>query len=83
VVNAVVVKYRGSKVLEGASKGCGFFHDLVIDLKDGLVMKGYDNGNDSAIIFQPDKLVCRLTMQRDYFWGVLGERARLESSCPS
>ena len=55
-----VVKYRGSRVLYGASKGCAFFQEMITYLEHILKANGYGDGSASACKFQPEGWICKL-----------------------
>ena len=45
--SGTVVRYRGSRVLEGALNGCTFFKDVLGLLESILVAPGYEQGSAS------------------------------------
>lgn len=53
-----IVKYRGSRVLDGASNGCAFFQDMITYLEPILKSHGCRDGSASARKFQPEKWIC-------------------------
>lgn len=69
-----IVKYRGSRVLDGASKGCAFFQDMITYLEPILKSHRYGDGSASARKFQPENWTCVLFLSEylgamEYVWA--------------
>lgn len=57
--SGTVIKYRGSRVLDGASNGCAFFKDVFAPLEAILSTYAYQQGSDSPR-FRPENWVYEL-----------------------
>lgn len=62
------VKYRGTTVLEGVSKGCDFFQELITELEYNLHERGYGDGSGYVFEFRPQKWICELRFGKTFEW---------------
>lgn len=73
-----VIKYRGSRVLDGALKGCAFFQELITHLEPILKANGYEDKMTSARKFRLNNWVSKLCFYE--FCGTL-QTAIVEWNC--
>ena len=63
--SSTALKYRGSRVLDGASNGCVLFQDILRSLETILGAYGYEQGS-SSVNFLPENWVYQLSFSRTY-----------------
>ncbi|KAH7230880.1 heterokaryon incompatibility protein-domain-containing protein [Fusarium tricinctum] len=57
--NAAIIKYRGSRCIQGAINGCALFQEFIAHLVRELKARGYNEDNSAARI-DPERWVCQL-----------------------